>query len=303
MSSPMRVTGKDPGGTWLPNGGDWHAPPHIWLWLSIAAALLAAAGNVVGLAAVDRIYGTASPSLTDQAIAQDLVNLVIVSPVFFVLAAAALRGSLRAYLAWIGVVVFTVYNYVIYTFAIHFGPLFLVWVGVLGLALFALIGGVAALDPLAVRARFTQSSMRPVAWFIIVMAVLFGALWLSDIVPALLSGDVPAAVTDMGVPTNPVHVLDLAFLLPAALTAGLMLLKHRALAYAVSPGVLLFLALTGVPILATPFVADARGDAVSWAVTVPISIITAASLAALARMMLSVQPVTKGGLQAGRGEL
>jgi hypothetical protein len=37
------------------------------------------------------------------------------------------------------------YNYAIYAFSVHFGPLFLVWVAVLGLALFALIGGLTAL--------------------------------------------------------------------------------------------------------------------------------------------------------------
>lgn len=89
-------------------------------------------------------------------------------------------------------------------------------------------------------------------------------------------------------PTNPVHVLDLAFFLPAAFTMGFLLLRHRALAYAVSPALLLFLALTGVPILATPFVANARGDAVSWGVTVPIIIITMASLSILARLLLTV---------------
>jgi hypothetical protein len=288
MSSSPIVMGQNSPAVAQPTGSPWRAAPHVWLWLSIAAALVAMAGNVVGLQAIDRIYGSAYPSLTDQAIAQDLVNLVIVAPTLITLAALAWRGSLRAYLAWLGLLVFTVYNYVIYTFAIHFGPLFLVWVGVLGLALFALIGGVTAIDPSAVKARFTRHSMGFAAWFMIVMAVLFGTLWLSDIVPALLSGDVPATATDMGVPTNPVHVLDLAFFLPAALTAGLLLLNRRPLAYAMSPAVLLFLALTGLPILATPFVADARGDPVNWMVTIPISIVTATSLVTLARMLSAV---------------
>jgi len=300
VSSSPRVMGQNSPAVALPIGSPWRAAPRVWLWLSMAAALLAMAGNVVGLVAIDRIYGSAYPSLTDQAIAQDLVNLAIVGPALIVLAAVAWRGSLTAYLAWLGLLVFTVYNYVIYTFAIHFGPLFLVWVGVLGLALFALIGGVTAIDASTVKGRFTQHSMGFAAWFMIALSAVFGVLWLSDIVPALLSGDVPATVTEMGVPTNPVHVLDLAFFLPAAFVAGLMLLKRRALAYAMSPAVLLFLALTGVPILATPFVADARGHAVGWTVTIPVGIITATSLALLARMLLAVLPRTNDGHRLGR---
>ena len=74
----------------------WRHPPRPWLWLSIAAALLAAAGNVIGLAAVDRVYGDAYPSLTDQAIAQDLASLFVVAPAIVLLAVLGLRGSLRS---------------------------------------------------------------------------------------------------------------------------------------------------------------------------------------------------------------
>ena len=61
------------------------------------------------------------------------------------LAVRAYRGSLRSWLCWLGCLSFTVYNYAIYAFSIHFGALFLVWIGVLGLSLFALIGGLTCL--------------------------------------------------------------------------------------------------------------------------------------------------------------
>jgi hypothetical protein len=83
-----------------------------WLWLSIAAALLAAVGSVVGLA-VGRIYAGLTPAFLPQAIAQDIANLAVSAPAMIILAALALRGSLHASLLWLGVVAFTVYNYVI----------------------------------------------------------------------------------------------------------------------------------------------------------------------------------------------
>lgn len=57
-----------------------------------------------------------------------------------------LRGSLRAYLVWLGVVAFTLYHNVIYAFSVPFGPLFPIWITVLSLSLFALIGGVHVID-------------------------------------------------------------------------------------------------------------------------------------------------------------
>src|SRR5512138_2438301 len=86
-------------------------PVTVWLWLSIVAAVLAIAGSIIAL--VDsRIYASLTPAFLPQALAQDIVNLAIASPALLILAGLALRGSLRAYLLWSGVVTFTVYNYV-----------------------------------------------------------------------------------------------------------------------------------------------------------------------------------------------
>src|SRR2546423_1397809 len=73
-----------------------------WLWMSVAAALLAAAGNVVGLADVGGFYGRETPAFVDQAVAQDAVDLAVVGPAMIVLAVLARRGRLGAYLAWLG---------------------------------------------------------------------------------------------------------------------------------------------------------------------------------------------------------
>ena len=50
------------------------------LWLSLSAALLAAAGSVVGLLAADAVYGKETAALADLAAAQDIVNLLLVAP-------------------------------------------------------------------------------------------------------------------------------------------------------------------------------------------------------------------------------
>src|SRR3972149_9909837 len=112
----------------------------LWICLSIAAALIAIAGSVVGLTARP-IYSGLTAVFLAQALATAVANLAVASPSMLILAAMALRSSIRAYLLWLGVVTFTIYNYVIYAFSIPFGPLFLLWVGVLGLCLYSLLGG------------------------------------------------------------------------------------------------------------------------------------------------------------------
>jgi hypothetical protein len=188
-------------------------------------------------------------------------------------------------LCWLGCLSFTVYNYAIYAFSIHFGALFLVWIGVLGLSLFALIGGLTALDPSALKARFAGRPVRLPGWFLIVVAVLFALLWLSEIVPDLLAGRPSTSATAWDVPTNPVHVLDLAFFLPAACLSGVLLLRHHWLGYGTAVGQLVWLELTCLPILVAPFIANLRGDNPGWSVMAPIGIMALATLTVLWRVL------------------
>ena len=255
--------------------------PKVWAALSVAAALLSMLGSIVGLLAPGSVYGKETAFLADAATAQDLVGLVIVGPLLLVLAVLAVRGSLRGWLCWLGLVSFTVYNYAIYAFSIHFGPLFLVWVAVLGLALFALIGGLTALRTATVKTRLAAAPVRLPGWFLIVIATLFVLLWLSEIIPDLVAGRGSTSAADWEVPTNPVHVLDLAFFLPAVFVSGVLLLRRHRFGYATAPAQLIFLALTCLPILATLVVANARGHDPGWSVLVPIGVIAAATLLVL----------------------
>lgn len=262
----------------------------LWCWLSSIAALVAAAGSAAGLSAAQRFYGEETAALADAAAAQDIVNLLLVAPLLVALAVRAARGSLPAYLCWLGCLAFTVYNYVIYTFSVHFGSLFLVWVAVLGLAIFALAGGLSTLNSTAVKARFAGRALPLVAWFLMVVAALFALLWLSEIVPDLVAGGPSRSASDWNIPTNPVHVLDLAFFLPAILASAVLLLRRHPFGYATAAGQLTLLALICLPILVTPFVADARGHEPGWAVLLPIGIVFVSTLTVLGRLLRQVLP-------------
>ena len=264
--------------------------PRLWMWLAAAAALLAAVGSAVGLSPAADIYGQETAGLADQATAQDLTNLLLVAPLVLVLGWRAHRGHLAAYLGWVGCVAFTVYNYAIYAFSIHFGPLFLVWVGVLGLSIFALIGSLATVDTRAIKACFAGRPLRWPAWFLVLVAALFTLLWLSQILPDLLAPRPSRSASELNVPTNPVHVLDLAFFLPAAATTGVLLMRRHRWGYATVAGQLTWVALTCLPIMVTPLVADARGHQPGWAVIVPIGVMLLGALGMLVWVLRAARP-------------
>ena len=124
-------------------------------------------------------------------------------------------------------------------------------------------------------------------------ALLFALLWLSEIVPDMLAGRPSTSAALWLVPTNPVHVLDLAFFLPATLVAGVAVLRRRPQAALIALPALTWMALTCLPIFVTPLVALSRGEVASFAVYGPIGVVFVASIALLGlELRRSTAPLT-----------
>lgn len=186
-------------------------------------------------------YAREAPAWTIQAIAQDWFDLVIAVPALALCAAWAARGSRRGLLVYAGGLLFTAYTAVIYAFAVHLNALFLVYCAVLGISLYTLI---------VVCARVWQSQRtvrvaktiphRSAGGFLVAVGGAFALLWLAQLGPAALSGTPPAELAAMGLPTNPVHVLDLSFILPLHIIAGVALWRMKSAIALLAPIVLVF---------------------------------------------------------------
>ena len=93
----------------------------------------------------------------------------------------------------------------------------------------------------------------------------------------------------MALPTNPVHILDLGFFLPAVIATGVLLLRRAPFAYTLAPAFIVFLILTGVPILLTPVVQAARGETAAWGVVVPIGTLAVTLLGLLVWLLSTIR--------------
>lgn len=217
--------------------------------------------------------------LADAAIAQDFVGIAVAAGLLIL---DRLPGTAARSL-WLGALAFFAYNYAIYAFSLSFGPLFLVWVAVLGLSTIAAVGG---LVEVVGDGRRPPVAARATGWYLVGAAVLFVLLWLSEIVPDMVAGRASTSAAAWLVPTNPVHVLDLAFFLPATFVAGVSatfvagvtVLRGRPHGVLLAVPALTWLALTCVPIFVTPVVALSRGHLASFAVYGPIGAVFVASI-------------------------
>ncbi|CAN5546456.1 hypothetical protein BH24ACT22_BH24ACT22_08760 [soil metagenome] len=260
----------------------------VWLWLSVPIAVLVAIAAATGLF-IDNLYRD-TPYFTAQAVGQDLITLVVALPVLVASAVLAGRGSGRAHLVWLGVLVYLVYSYVIYAIAVQFNPLFLVYVALLGCSLYALIGGLVTTDFADIKARFSRGTPeRVVSIFLAVLAVLFYLMWLSEAIPALLTGEVPQSVVDNGTPTNAVHVLDMAWILPATILTALWLWRGRAIGYTLAGVLLTFLSLLALAIMSMIVFMVLYGQAVSVGPAAIFAILFAISLWMLVRYLRGLE--------------
>jgi hypothetical protein len=261
----------------------------LWLTLPIAVLLMIAAGGGVF---IDGLYRN-NPYYTVQAVGQDFISLIVVLPTLILTAFLANRGSIGARLIWLGVLIYLVYTYVIAAFDNSFNSLFLVYVALLGCSLYALMGGLVTTDMVGVKASFTERTpVRTVSIYLAVLAVLFYVLWLSEIIPALVVGEVPQSIQNNGTPTNGVHVLDMAWILPAFGITAASLWHKKAFGYTLAGALLSYSVLLILAILSMVVVMVREGQPVVIPQAVIFGVLLAISLGMLVGYMKGLAGAT-----------
>lgn len=255
--------------------------PRRYRLTSLAVLVLAALASGVGLF-VEGFYHRDAAVLLPQSYGQDLLTLAVAVPVLALSLSFASRGSLRGYVAWLGTLGYLLYTYATYAIIAQFNELFLVYVAAFGLSLFTLGGGLLRLDPTRLQRAFGDRRVWPYVALQALVAVVVGALWLSEIVAATLAGTVPSSVAGTGLPTNVVHVLDLGVVLPAFALSAYLLGRRRPWGYALT-GVLLVKATTlGLAILSMAFFMLRAGETVPPPMLVTFGLLSALGLLATA---------------------
>jgi len=254
-------------------------------WIAGAATAVLLAGLSLGGLVSPRAYASETASWRAQAIAQDWFDLVVVAPALAIAALRARTGSCGARLVEAGLLLYVLYTAAIYAFAVHLNPLFLVYCAALGLSIFGLL----ALAPVRAeisRRRFdARVPSRLAGGLLVGVGAAFALLWLAQLASTVLGGLPPAALAEAGVPTNPIHVLDLSFILPLHVIAGVRLWQMHDHGYVLGPVLLAFGAVMAASI----------GFMTAWTAPggVPIAaamaVLCAAELVLLVRMLRSLR--------------
>jgi hypothetical protein len=208
-------------------------------WLSGALAIVALIASSVGV-----FFPTIfrDPAMTaGNARGTAVVILAVAIPTLLVSLFLAPRGSLRAQLVWMGALFYLLYNAVFFAFDAAFNPLFLFYIAVLSLAVWALVALLLGIDAQEIRAHFdSHVPIRAIAGYLLVTTALFASTWLRDIVPALVNNTTPASLAGTIMLTNPIQVMDFAFGFPLTVLAAIWLWQRRAWGYVLAGAFLVY---------------------------------------------------------------
>lgn len=214
------------------------------------------------------------PMIIAQSHGYDLGNLVVVLVLELALVRAA-RGSVRGRLVAVGALGCLFYTYVTYAFEIVLNPATPLYIAVLACAGWSFVRGIARFDDGQVEQLVEgRLARRTSTWFLVILGLLFGATWLSQIGGSITSGKLPSDLVDAGWPMNPIYVLDLGFALPLALLAALRLARKQRGGARMAIPFLIFAALLAVSIL----LMVASGAVAGQPVPVPMIVIFVTTL-------------------------
>lgn len=209
------------------------------------------------------LYYWDTVSSAAQMQANDLVMLVLGLPLLAISFWLSLRNSLRGKLLLAGTLGFILYTYITMCFGAAYNPLFLVYVALFSLSLFAFVLVMMSFDISSLPAHFTDNL--PSGW---IAALLFSAggflllAWLGRIAATFAPGAIPALenTTSMFI-----QAMDLGIVVPTCILSGVLLLRRNPWGYLLaSVGMLKFLTL-GIAVSLMGFNL--------WRVGVPISVV------------------------------
>jgi hypothetical protein len=178
----------------------------------------------------------------------DIVTLFAVLPLLAVSFWTYHRGSLRGGFLLAGALAYLFYYGASRGLGTAYNSLFLIYIALFAATFFAFVLALTAFDLPALPERISpRLPRRGLAVFVFVAGLGTAFIWLSDAVAALLENRAPDALGTHTTVTT--YTLDVGIIVPAALLAGILLLRRAPLGYLLSAVLTIMLALIGLMVI------------------------------------------------------
>lgn len=181
--------------------------------------------------------------------AGDAVTLILGIPALIFSLWHYRRGSVRGGMFLAGTLAYFLYNYGSIAFGAAYNHLFLIYVGLMSVSLFALILTLMSFDLAMLPFHFSPHlPRRNIGIYLIVSGVVLLLIWPSlSIIPALFTGKAPPEVWSYT--TVITYAIDMGIVAPALIITGIMLLRRNPLGYLLTATLLVFTVILGTNLL------------------------------------------------------
>ena len=243
---------------------------------------------------VGGIYRYNGVAIAAEGVGWDLVTLFLVVPALALTLPALRRGSLRAELVALGLLVYFLYQYLQYVTFLAYGPLFLVYTAIVGLSVSAISLVAAGLDLRAIAASIGNGfPRRGVIGLALLIPLLLAGMWLPLVGRSLGSAVVPEL---NGGTTLVVQAFDLGLLVPLGLFTTVTLLRRQVVGYVLGAIVVVKSASMGTAIAAMLVVEGLATDVWQYPPIVLFAAIGLAAAVLAARLFRSIHdPASRPG--------
>jgi len=234
------------------------------------------------------LYYYDTVSTVAQMQGNDIITLVVGLPLLIISTWMAFRGSLRGRLLLTGTMGFFLYTYMSMSMLTAYNVLFLVYVVLFTMSLYAFILCMLSFDLDELPRHF--SDKLPRGWIAGVLFAVGGFLflaWIGRVVPELLHPETPAALENTT--TRVIQAMDLTLIVPLAILSGILLLRRSAWGYllasvAILKGLTMSLAVSTMAInMALKGVSDSLG------IMIPFLVLTALNMVMVVLLLLNIK--------------
>ena len=198
--------------------------------LSVITAVLMAAVSLSGLLFSSIIYPT--DQLITTFVSNDVVNLVIGTPILLGSIWLTRRGELIGLLLWPGALLYLIYNYIAYVVGIPLSFTTLAYLAIVSLSIYITVDLLKNIDKESVQKQLVGTVSEKIAgWILVVFGILFTIRAISIIAQAF-TDQIPLTLSELGV-----LIADLV-LSALWIAGGVLLLRQMPLGYVSGLGLL-----------------------------------------------------------------
>jgi len=179
------------------------------------------------------IYKNDSISGVAQAKASDFVTLVLGIPLLIASLYLTNKGSFRGKLMLTGTLGYFLYTYMSYTFLLTYNPLFIAYVVIMSLCLYAFILSFMSFEIEKVPIMFSERlPTKFLGGFQILVGFSLCLMWFGRIAPSIFDGSIPSGLENYT--TLVIQGMDLGIIMPAAFLSGILIIKRKPFGYLLS---------------------------------------------------------------------